>query len=74
MICSTLSTHISFGGGSDTQIRKIKSSLGVLLWLNRLRIPFGHYCGAGSVPDPETSVCCGLGKKEKEKEGEKGGP
>ena len=41
------------------------------MWLSGLRIQhcqchdLGHCCGAGSIPDQETSACLGNGEKKK---------
>ena len=51
-----------------------KKSLGVPWWLSRLGIQcchyygLGHCCGAGLIPDPGTSACCGHSKKQTNKQ------
>ena len=50
--------------------KKEKKIVGVLLWISRLRIwcchccGSGGWCGAGSVPSPKTSACCGCSHKK----------
>jgi len=57
--------------------KKKKVIIGGPWWLSRLRIQHchchgsGYFCGLGSVPGPETSICHGHSKKKKKKKKKK---
>ena len=59
--------------GAGRRSVSIENSLGVLLWLSRLRIRHchcissGYYCGEGLIPGLGTYIFYGCGKKKKKK-------